>query len=261
MQKGFPDKWQYLNKKLAYPYEYFYKTEYYKKPVDILQKEDFFSKLKNKCPEGNGITRTKKFSEVFDIKNGEELTKIYLKSDVILLADVFEKFVKVSTEKHVINALYSISLPVFTYHCALKDTDNKLQTLEDKALILLLENNIRGDISSVMGDRYVISDDNKKIILMDATNLYDHSMTQMLPYDEIEMWHGYPDLYMHKLEEKLITPFDSDSGYFVEVDLRYPDNTKEKTKIFPFCPENKGIPKDKHNEGMKRIKPKNYTKF
>ena len=32
---------------------------------------------------------------------------------------------------------------------------------------------------------------------MDATNLYGHSMSQMLPYDEIKMWHGHPDLYMN----------------------------------------------------------------
>ena len=36
---------------------------------------------------------------------------------------------------------------------------------------------------------------------MDATNLYGHSMSQPLPYDEIEMWQGHPDLYMNKLEE------------------------------------------------------------
>ena len=28
---------------------------------------------------------------------------------------------------------------------------------------------------------------------MDATNLYGHSVSQPLPYDEIEMWHGDPD--------------------------------------------------------------------
>ena len=33
---------------------------------------------------------------------------------------------------------------------------------------------------------------------MDATNLYGHSMSQPSPYDEIEMWHGHPDLYMNK---------------------------------------------------------------
>ena len=67
---------------------------------------------------------------------------------------------------------------------------------------------------------------------MDATNLYGYSMIQPLPYDEIEMWHGDPDLYMNWLEEFLNTPDDSDIGYFIEADLRYPDNKKEKNKEF-----------------------------
>ena len=92
-------------------------------------------------------------------------------------------------------------------------------------------------------------------------NLYDHSLSQPLPYDEIEMWRGHPDLYMNKLEEILITPEDSDIGYFVQVDLRYLDNKKEKTKNFLFCPENKIIEQDKYNECMKEIKPKKYTTF
>ena len=95
---------------------------------------------------------------------------------------------------------------------------------------------------------------------MDATNLYGHSMSQMLPYDEIEMWHGHPDLYMDKLEEIPNTPDDNDFGYFVEVDLRYPDNKKGKAKNFPFCLENKNINPKKHNDYMNKIKPKNYTK-
>ena len=53
-------------------------------------------------------------------------------------------------------------------------------------MILLLENNIRGGISSVMGDRYVQSDENKKILYIDANNLYGHSMSEPLPYDEIK---------------------------------------------------------------------------
>ena len=110
-----------------------------------------------------------------------------------------------------------------------------------------------------MGDRYVKSDANKEILYIDANNLYCHSMSQPLPYYEIEMWHGDLDLYMKWLEEILNTPDDSDIGYFAEVDLRYPDNIKEKTKNFPFCPENKIIHKD--NDYMKEIKPKNYAKF
>ena len=184
---------------------------------------------------------------MFDIKNGEEITKLYCKSDVILLADVTEKFAKVSTAEYGINPLYCVSLPGYTYQCALKYTDIKFQTLQDKDLIFFLENNIRGGISSVMGNRYVKSDENKKILYyIDAANLYGHSMSQMLPYDEIEMRHGAPDKYWNWLDEVLNTPDGADIGYFVEVDLKYPDNIKEKTKNFPFCPENKKINPDKN---------------
>ena len=168
---------------------------------------------------------------MFDIKNGEELTKLYCKSDVILLADVIEKFVKVSFEEYGINPLYCVSLPSYIYQCALKYTNIKLQTLQDKDLILLIENNIRGGISPVMGDRYVKSDENKKILYIDATNLYGQSMSQMLPYDEIVMWHSHPDLYMNWLEEILNTPDDSDIGCFLEVDLRYPDDIKKNKEL------------------------------
>ena len=123
----------------------------------------------------------------------------------------------------------------------MKYTDIKLQTLQDKDLILLSENKIRGGISSVMGDSFVKSDDNKKMIYMDATNLYGYSMSQLLPFDEIDMWHRHPDLYMNKLEEIINAPDDSDNGYFIEVDLKYPANIEEKTKNFPFAPENKTI--------------------
>ena len=68
---------------------------------------------------------------------------------------------------------------------------------------------------------------------MDNTNLYGHPMSQFLLYDEIEMWHGHPDLYMNWLKEILNTPDDSDIGYFVEADLNYPDNIK-KQKTFHF---------------------------
>ena len=262
LKTGIPDKWKFLTKKLAYPYEFFNCIEDYQKPVHNLKKEDFFSNLKNKCPDDEEIEQTKEIIKIFDIKNGEELTEIYLKSDVLLLTCVVEKFIKVSVNEFKINPLYCVSLSGYTWECGLKYTGINLQTLQDKDLILTLENNIRGGISSVMGDRYVKSDENKKILYMDATNVYGHSMSQFLTYDEIEMWHGDPDKYWNWLDEILNTPDDADIGFFVEVDLKYPDDIKEKTKNFPFCPENKIIHKDKYNDNeyMKQIKPKNYAK-
>ena len=106
LKRGFPDKWKILSKKLAYPYEFFNSINDYQKTVTNLKKEDFFSKLKNKCPDKDEIERTMGIIEKFDIKNGEELTQLYLKSDVLLLACVFEKFIKVSINEFGINPLY-----------------------------------------------------------------------------------------------------------------------------------------------------------
>ena len=76
----------------------------------------------------------------------------------------------------------------------MKYTGINLQTLQDKDLILTLEKCIRGGISSVRGDRYVKSDEIKKIIYLYATKNYVHSMSKPLPYDDIKMWHGHPYL-------------------------------------------------------------------
>ena len=259
LKTEFPDnKWKFLSGKLAYPFEYVNSPDDYQKPVDNIKKEDFFSKLKINVLMMKKRNEKKKFFQIFDIKKVEELTQ--LKSDVLLLTCVLEKFIKVSTNEFGINPLCCVSLPGYTWQCGLEDTRKNLKTVEEKDLNLTLEKIIRGGISTVMGHRYVKSDENKKILYMDATNLYGHSMSQPLPYDEIEMWHGHTDLYMNKIEEILNTPVDSDIGYSFEVDLRYPDNKKEKTKSFPFVPVNKVIHKDKCNDYIKKVKPRNYTK-
>ena len=94
-----------------------------------------------------------------------------MKTDIILLADVFEKFIKVSTKEYGINTLYCVSICSYTYQCELKYTGNKLQTLQDKDTILFKKNIIHEGIGSVMGDSYVKSDEIKKILFIDALNL------------------------------------------------------------------------------------------
>ena len=58
------------------------------KSLNNLKIEHFFSKLKNKCPDDEEIETTMDIIERFKIKYGEELTEIYLKSDVLLLTCV-----------------------------------------------------------------------------------------------------------------------------------------------------------------------------
>ena len=93
----------------------------------------------------------------------------------------------------------------------------------------------------------------KKLLYKDANNLYGWAMSEYLPYDENNFDKNV------KLEDIINTRDDSDIGYFVEVDLKFLDNIKEKTKNFPFAPENKKINPDDFSDYMKTIKPDTYT--
>ena len=119
--------------------------------------------------------------------NGEEINRLYKKTDETLLADVFQKLIKVSSKEYGTIQLYCVSICSYTLQCGLEYNDTKLQILQDKDMILLIENSIRERISSGMGDRFVFSDENQEILYIDATKLYGHSMSQPLPYDENEI--------------------------------------------------------------------------
>ena len=95
----------------------------------------------------------------------------------------------------------------------------------------------------------------KKILYVDANNLYECAQSEDLHYDEIKFNRNV------KLEDILKTPDDSSIGYFIEVDLKYPDSIKNKIKTFPFAPEEKKFNPDKFSEYMKKIKPDSYTEF
>ena len=132
LKKYFPDHWILLKNKLAYPYEFYKTLEDYEKPVDILLEagsKAYFSKTANKIPDHKEIDRTNQTINLFNIKNGRELTQLYNKADVILLADIFEKFINVSKTEFGINPLYHISLPGTTWSNGLKYAKIELELI------------------------------------------------------------------------------------------------------------------------------------
>ena len=139
-----------------------------------------------------------------------------------------------------INPLYSYSAPGYTWKAGLKFTNIKLDYIKDKHLLLLLENKIRGGISSVMGIRQVESDENSKLLYIDANNLYGWAMSQPLPTGEFEKLSFNPKNYtvdnnLEQLVEDLVQiPDDNDYGFFIECDLEYPAEINEKPKTFHF---------------------------
>ena len=78
-------------------------------------------------------------------------------------------------------------------------------------------------------------------------------MSQPSPFDEIKF---EKDFCFKKI---LNTPDDKEICHFLEVDLTYLFEIRQKTNHFPFSPENKSLSKDDFNEYMKNKKPKNYV--
>ena len=227
-----------FEKKLAYPYEYLNLSNI-QEPLS-LSPEDFWSTLKQTTPSLEEINRTQEIFKRYDLKNGQELTMFYLKMDVLQLADVMENFVEKSTLEYGINPLYSYSLPGYTWKAVLKLTNIKLDFIKDKQLLLLLERNIRGGISSVMGPRYIESNENTKLLYIDANNLYGWAVSQYLPagdFKKMNLCCEYDSALMNEIREDILnTPDDNEFGYFIECDLEYPAEFKEKTENFPLCP-------------------------
>ena len=154
---------------------------------------------------------------------------MFLNSDFFKLI-FWEKLVKVSIKKLDINPLYCVSLPGYTWQCGMKSTDKKLQTLQNKDMILLLENKISGGFSSVVGDRYVKSHENEKTLSVDADKICGWAMSQSLSNDEIVCDRNI------NLEDLFHTPDDINFSYFLKVDLKCPSNRKGKTMISFFAP-------------------------
>ena len=246
-----------FKKKLAYPYEKFNLNNLHE-PLN-LTKEDYWSTLNQSYPCEDDIKRTQQLIDTYNITTAQELTMLYLKMDVLQLTDVFENFVETSTLMYGINPLYSYSLPGYTWKAGLKLTKIKLDFIKDKQLLLLLENNIRGGISSVMGPRFIESNENTKLLYIDANNLYGWAMSQYLPTSEFEKL-DFPEEYeLEQIVEDLrFIPDNNEYGYFIECDLEYPAEIKEKTENFPLCPYQTKADPNLFSEYMNSVKQPNY---
>ena len=258
LKRNFPNHWMLLKNKLAYPYEFYKTLEDYEKPIDELSKsgrEAYFCKTKNKIPDQEELDRTNEIRKIFNIRNGRELTELYNKADVILLTDIFEKFIKVSISEFGINPLYHTSLPGTTWSNGLKYTKIELELIENVDLFQMFEKGIRGGLSGIFGDRYIESDDNTVIEHVDMNNLYGFSMLQHLPTGNFQIYEN--NSITESFINKVLNTHDcSNIGYVLIVDLIYPDNIKNKSKNFPYCPENTTINPENCTEYMREYAPK-----
>ena len=192
LSKEFKGKYlKVVKEKDVYPYEYMDSFKKFNKS-ELPSKDKFFSSLKDEEISENEYSRAKHIWNTFNIKNLGEYHDLYLKTDVLSLCDVFEKFVNTCLNYYVLDPCHYFSSPGSSWDAMLKMTKIELELINDIDMHLFIEKGMRGGISyiakrySKANNKYTKDYDNSEetnfIMYFDANNLYGWAMMQYLPY-------------------------------------------------------------------------------
>ena len=147
----------------------------------------------------------------------------YLKKDVLLLADVFEKFIDTCLKYYGLDPCHYFSSPGLSWDAMLKMTGVKLEKISDIDKYLFIEKGLREGIFYIAkryakaNNKYMNDYDPKKpstfISYLDMNNLYGCAMSEYLPYEGFEWLKNVDEFDVMPFSEKI--PVE----YFLEVDL------------------------------------------
>ena len=189
------------------------------------------------------VSVKKTFWNVFKINSILDYHDLYLKTDFLLLADVFEKFINTCLDYYELDPYHYFSSPVLSWDAMLKMTKIELDLISDIDMHLFIKKRLRGGISyiakrhSKANNKYMecyhTSKESKYITYLDANNLYGWAMSQYSPH------RGFK-----RLNQKQISNFCLNSisenisiGYILEVDLEYPSELHKLHNDYPLAPE------------------------
>ncbi|KAB0790845.1 hypothetical protein PPYR_14921, partial [Photinus pyralis] len=230
------DQFNLLTKKGVMPYDYLDSFDRFEEPT-LPPQDDFYNKLEDKpCPR-KMYRRAQEVWDRFNCSNLGQYVDLYMKTDILLLADVFEQFRSSCITTYDLDPAHYFTLPGFTWDAMLKYTRQELELLTDQDMFLFVERGIRGGLSQVCSKRrahannkYMPKYDSTKpdVYLMynDINNQYGWSMSQYLPYGGFEWVDSNIDI--------TTIPDDADEGYILEVDLEYPQHLHDAHTDLPF---------------------------
>ena len=238
--KRFADTYDFCNKNLnkfilllekgVYPYEYMDNWERFGEK-SFPNEESFYR-------HGNNAF------ERFKLKNLGECHDLYVQSDTLLLADVFENFRNTCIKVYELDPAHFLSLPGLAWQACLKKTNIKLELLTDYDMLLMVEEGIRGGICHSIHSRarannkYMKNyDENKEssyIQYLDANNLYGWAMSQKLPVNGFKWVND-----VSEINQEFVKNYyeNSDKGYILEVDIKYPRKLHDLHSDLPFLPK------------------------
>ena len=260
--KEFQDeKFNLMTRKGVYPYDYMNSFEKFNES-QIPRKEDFYSILNDQHISDEDYNHAKNVWETFNIKMMGDYHDLYLKSDILLLADVFENFRKTCLEYYKLDPCHYFTSPGLSWDAMLKMTNIKLELLVDIDMFQFIEKGMHGGISYIANrygkanNKYMKEYDEKApskyIMYLDANNLYGWAMSQYLPTGGFR-W----------MSEKQINNLDlakykenSKQGLILEVDLEYPKELHNLHNDYPLAAERVRVTKDMLSEYCKKIAAK-----
>ena len=188
----------------------------------------------------------------FKLKNLGEYYDLYVQSDSLLLADVFENFRNKCLKVYELDPAHFLSLPGLAWQACLKKTSVKLELLTDYDMLLMVEEGTRGGICHAIhryakaNNKYMKNYDKNEESLyfqyLDANNLYGWAMSQKLSlngFKWLEDTSGINEEFIKNYDE------NNDKGYILEVDVKYPKKLHDLHSDLPFLPKRMKIDKCK----------------
>ena len=222
------NKFVLLLRKEVYPYEYADTWERFSE-ISLSSKEDFYSNLNMEDINDIDYRHANNVFKVFKLENLGDYHDLYIQSDTLLLADVFNNFRDMCLKEYELDPAHFLSLPGLAWQAScLKKTNIELELLTDYDMLLMVEEGIRGGICHFIHryakannkymKNYNHNEESSYIQYLDANNLYGWAMSKKLPVN------GFKWTDNNITNEEFIKNYNENDkkGYIFEVDIKYP---------------------------------------
>ena len=230
-------------RKGVYPYDYMSDKARLTK-TSLPSRESFFSRLQNRHCSDEEYSHAHNVWNKFNCKTMQDYHDLYLKTDVLLLADVFESFGSATMTTFGLDPSYYVSAPQLSWDSMMKMTRCELELLSDPSMFKLVNENLRGGVSVItkrhakannkyMGEQYKPEESNSYILYLDANNLYGWAMSEPLPVSDF-VWVSAEEC---ETIDWRVQDDEQEYGYFVECDFTYPDELHDLHNDYPLAPE------------------------
>ena len=232
-------------RKSVYSYEYMDNWERFNE-TSLPSKESFYSNLNMEDIDDIDYRHGNNVFNKFKLNNLGDDHDLYVLSDSLLLADVFENFRDMCLKEYELDSAHFLLLPGLAWQVYLTDYD----------MLLMVEKGIKGGICHSIhryakaNNKYMKNYNNNEessyIQYLYANNLYGWAMSKKLPVNGFK-WIDNNETAGPVINEEFIRNYNENDnkGYIFEVDVKYPKKLHELHNDLPFLSERMEINKCK----------------